>query len=191
MNIKTTGSKKKLLLPFIGILVVSGLALLAMHHYQFGLFQPKTTANDQKIDLQKPTEDQVTAGTSAKEEFSSRSTEASQERQAANGSGSTATNQDNTVQTIISSSNVNGNTLSVRSIIQTIDGSGTCNLVFSKSGSQSINNTAGTQTMGSYTTCKGFDIDITGFTKGDWEIKLTYKGSNNQSGYASKMVTLQ
>lgn len=190
MKIKNTISKKKILLPVLAILLVSGSGLFAMYHYQVGLFKPHKVSDEQKIDLKKPTQDQVTAGVTAKNNFDSRSTEASQERQTASGDKSTS-NEGQVVQTIISSSNINGSTLSVRSIIQTIDSSGTCTLVLSKPGSQGISNTASTQTMGSYTTCAGFDIDTSGLARGDWSIKLTYSGSAGQSGTATKTVTLQ
>ncbi len=186
---KTNSSKKKVLIALASVFLIVSGSIILMHHYQIGLFQSKNTSTEEKIDLQKPTGDQVNAGTVAKNDFDSRTTEASQERQMANGEVATPNKSEN-VQTIISSSNVNGSTLSVRSIIQSIDKSGTCSLTLSKTGSQSISRTASTNTMGSYTTCAGFDIDISVLAKGNWEIKLIYTGSEGQNGIATKMVTL-
>lgn len=192
MKIKAQ-SKSRLKYPAIiaGAVVIALLGwLYYCYHYQVGPFQQSGSFEEKQVDLQKPSETQVDAGTTAKTDFEKRTTEASQERQNANGPAPT-TNTSETVQTLISSSNVNGSTLSVRSIIQTIDGSGNCTITLSKTGSPDVTKTAGTNTMGSYSTCAGFDIDISALAKGDWTIKLVYTGSAGQSGTATKPVRLQ
>lgn len=186
---KVKFSKKKLFIPLAGLFLLTGLVVAGMYHYQIGIFQPNETLTENQIDLQRPTDKQIDAGTLAKNDFSSRPTEASQERAAANGE-TLPSSENESVQTIISSSNMNGVTLSVRSIIQTIDSSGECILTLSKAGSQSISKKAGTNTIGSYSTCAGFDIDTSTLSKGEWEIKLVYSGSQGQSGSATKKVTL-
>lgn len=188
MKIKSTSSKNKFIIPAIALLVLAAISVGLLYYYKVGPFASKGAGQD-AVNYKKPTKEQVDAGTSAKKDFESRTTEASHERQAAN--GEQPASQAGQVSTIISSANMNGATLGVRTILQTIDSSGSCKLTLSKTGEQSLVKTAGTQTMGSYSSCQGFDIDTTSLAKGDWQLQLTYTGSAGQTGSASKVVTIQ
>ena len=134
-----------------------------------------------------PGQDQVNAGMDARKDFDNTQTEASQQQAAAQGS---TTTKAHTVYVQLTNVSVENNILRVRSTIQTIDADGTCKLTLAHAGSTSITQTAKTQTMASYTSCQGFDIDKTKLTSGKWTVTLEYAGSNNRSGTASKEVSL-
>lgn len=179
-------SKKTTLVLLLSTAILLLAVAAALYHYKRGPFTVKTTDNPVGINYTAPTKDQVNSGVAAKEDFNTRPTEASQ-----NTTTPTQGDQSTTVSTVISSSNITANTLSVRTIIQVIDNAGNCTLTLSKSGEQSVSQTAATQTMGSYTTCKGFDIDTSQLARGEWQITVAYRGSANQLGNATKAVMLQ
>lgn len=118
-------------------------------------------------------------------------TEASKQQNDALGNDtSVASAEPTTVYVQLPNVSVSGNTLTARAIIQTIDKDGVCKLTLKKSGSPSSTWSARTQTMGSYTTCAGFDVDIRDLEKGTWAATVEYQGSENKAGAATKEVTL-
>lgn len=189
MKIKTTKrSHKKIIIGAVVILVAIGAYLAAAHHFLWFPFQSTATPSSEevnKVDYDKPTSTQTDAGLSAKESFETRQTEATQQQQ---GSSSTPSQSSETVETVITSANRSGTTLSVRTMMTTLDANGQCTLKLVKSGGSSVTQTAGTQTMGSYSICSGFDVQ--NIDSGHWTISVTYKGSAGQTGSATKEVDL-
>ncbi len=179
--------RKLLLIVIIGVLLIVAAGGTAAYLLYFKR-SPESSDNASKIDLNPPTNEQVDAGKTAKKEFESRQTEASVERQNANNTPPVEQKQD--VSVLLSSVSATNGTLSVRSIIQTIDKAGSCTLEVSKQGATTVSKTSGTQTMGSYSTCTGFDIPTSELSKGDWQLHLTYIGSAGQQGSATKNLTL-
>ncbi len=192
MKIKNTKRtyKKPIIAAAVLILVIAAYLAVA-HHFLFFPFQNKVTPNTDevnKVDYDKPTATQKEAGTSAKEEFEKRQTEATQQREETTNTPSSAPSTSKTVETVITSVNRSGNTLSVRTMMTNLDANGKCTLKLSKAGTAPVTLTAGTQTMGSYTICSGFDVpNIDG---GHWTIVVSYEGSGGQTGSATKEVDL-
>lgn len=81
-------------------------------------------------------------------------------------------------QLAITSANQQNGVLEIRTTVSTIDESGKCSLSFSKAGSSTIAQEVGIQSMGSYSVCKGFDLQTSGLVKGDWTAVITYSGAS-------------
>ena len=92
-------------------------------------------------------------------------------------------------EVIISSINQDGNTLAIRTIIQPLVNGGQCTLAMSKVGQTPVRQTAGVQNMPSYSTCQGFNIDVSGMAKGSWNVEVTYtKDGKNKIGRGTAVI---
>ena len=140
-----------------------------------------------EVDYTPPTNSQVKAGEHAKKEAESRVNEATVERDKATGN-LPESSEAQSIDVLITSANYSGGVLSIRTMISTIDADGTCTLSLSKSGTSEVTQTARTQTMGSYTTCAGFDVG--GLSSGKWQATIKYVGSQNRSGSYKKEVSI-
>lgn len=119
--------------------------------------------NDNNVNYDNATEEQQQAGNDTKED---------------------AVNTDNTPSAsniAITAANQQGEILIVRTTITGLDDDGTCTLVLSNTGSDDITIIAGTQTLGSYSVCKGFDVPVATISKGTWKLKITYSGQGKNS----------
>lgn len=65
--------------------------------------------------------------------------------------------------------------LSVTTMIDTIADGGICIFTMTKPGSTTVTQEAGTQSLGSYSVCKGFDIPTDNLDKGGWTITIKYQ----------------
>ena len=88
--------------------------------------------------------------------------------------GGTTPDKQSATDVIISSINQDGNTMAIRTIIQPLVSGGECTLAMSKSGQDPVRQTAGVQNMPSYSTCQGFNVDVSGMAKGSWNVEITY-----------------
>lgn len=162
-----------------------------MHHYQVGIFTPKRTPSA-TINTAPATTDQITAGKDIKDAFDSKKTEASVQSDSQNASSANSTSP-TTAAVQITTASVDTAALHVRSIIQAIDAKGVCVLTLSKekpADNTIVSREAQTQTMGSYSTCQGFDISTNALSKGVWKVQLEYKGSQQQTGSTETEVTI-
>ena len=136
------------------IVVVSTLVLasgMAAFLLRDTLFSDQTNSNPvepststQSTNLDPATGNQKSAGDKAKEDFINNSE-----------------NVDSGTATIsISSTTKNGNIFSIRTIITAVDETGSCTVTLTSPGKDAITQSVGTQSLGSYSVCKGFDIDI-------------------------------
>ena len=169
------------LCAIVGILALPVLLNRATNNTPSTTQEPKST-----IDYKNASDGQVSAGDAAKDDFGKRNSEASIERQEANG---TPAEQKTDTTVVISSTTINSGTVSIRSILQTIDSSGTCSVTLTKA-SKTLSRSSGTQSMGSYSTCSGFDINTSDLSSGEWEIQLSYKGSSGQAGTAKGTLSI-
>ena len=190
---KRNYKKKHIIVVIALVFVLGGYLGLAKFNswYPFGK-QSSSSADSSddisKIDYNPATDDQIKAGEEAKKSFSDRVTEATVEREAATGQTTPTPSEAQNVDVLITSSNYSGGILSIRTMISTIDANGSCTLSLSKAGESTVTRTAPTQTMGSYTTCQGFDIE--GLNAGKWQVSVKYNGSQNRTGSYKKEVAI-
>lgn len=196
MNINKPNHKKRNIIITFAVVLLLGIAAYSAVAYARGYWPFLLTSNTQdtkdtesKIDYKKPTTEQIKAGNQTKDQFLEKETEASKQQAKATGTETKQPAKTNT-SVLISSLNLNGSSLSARTIIQAIDASGTCKFALTKPGQKPIELSAGTQTQASYSVCQGFDIETASLARGEWKVSITYTGSAGQSGSAEKTVTL-
>jgi cytoskeletal protein RodZ len=180
-----TKHKKRNIIAVIAILVLIGAGVLAWFFFQQSV--AKTDKPENTVDYQEPTTDQQKAGDKAKEDFINNQKEIDDKKTPVDSGTPTS----DTVNVTISSSNQAGETYQLRTVIAAVDGSGTCALSLSKSGQSTITQEVGTQVFGSYSVCKGFDIPVAGLEKGEWQVAITYKGSDGRQGSIKQPIGIQ
>ena len=185
---QNTNKKKIIIVSGVAALLIAGTAgALFIPSSPFALNKQQEDRPENTPDYNAPTDDQKKAGEKAKEDFINRQDEADKNNNENSQDGS-GTN--NNVNITISSANQNGQTYQLRTIIDGLDDGGTCTLTLSKAGSDPVTQEVGTQVLGSYSVCKGFDISTTNLQKGTWQAKIAYKGSLGQ-GSVSQTVDIQ
>ena len=191
MKIQSTQKKKYSKIIFgIAIVIVVGI-VTAGSLWVWNHFNATETTNDPKIDLQEPTADQKTAGESIKEDSVNQSTGDG------NRTGSDPlplpvpgeNGQLSTVDAQITSANVSGSNLIIRSLIQTITSSGTCSLNLTSSSGKVYTASSEVQALPNGTTCKGFDIPLSELGTGQWTITLNF-ANNSIKAQTTQTVTL-
>lgn len=125
------------------------------------------------VDYKESSDDQKQAGYDAKEDFINKHENSSSSPGVDDGSSLS-----DIVTMTISSANQVEQTYQIRTIIEVLDNEGLCVLTLEKSGQEPITQEVGTQILGSYSVCKGFDVPIS--EKGEWQLGITYKGSAGQ-----------
>lgn len=116
-----------------------------------------TKLND--VNLTPPTSDEVKAGNETKKSTVEQS------------SSTASTNGNQPFTTTITAANQNGNLLQIRVLIETLSTSGTCDLTLTQ-GSKSVTKSSDIQANASSSTCKGFDVAVSGLTSGVWNITI-------------------
>ena len=160
-----------LLIAVVALLVIGSTVLFVFRDTIFS-HQTANQSNDSPssptatgTNQEPATEDQQAAGDQAKEDFI-KNNEATTPSSAA---------------ITISSVSSNADSLAIRTMITAVDDSGTCTLIMTSAGKETITQTAGTQSLGSYSVCKGFNIDKSLLSNSTWKAKITYKGSAGQA----------
>lgn len=169
MNIekkKSKLSKKAVAIASLAvlILVVAGGFVAA---YQLGII--KSTPEDRgaspvatnQVDYDPPTDEQKQTGIDAKKDFIERT-----ERE-------DATSESGLSSVSITTASQEDSTLRIRTTISS-KATGVCKLTLSKAGQADIIRDAETQDMGTYSTCKGFDVDTGTMAKGDWKVSVGF-----------------
>lgn len=171
----------------VATLAVAGFILLAfgasVYALNSGMFLEDKSSDggsslpvENKVDYTEPTQDQKGAGIEAKEDFINKNNEDAE--------------NPGSVSVGITSLQQSGNTLSVRTMVQTLE-SGRCTLSLERSGEDTVRQPAvDTQIIGSYSTCKGFDIPTDGLVKGEWRVLVEYEGAAS-SGSDSSVVSIK
>jgi len=191
MKINTPSRKKIIIISTIAVLAIIGASIFTLLSLRGGgkLFGWSPLSSDQSsVNYQPPSQEEIDNGKKVKDETvnssSDQSPKTSPKNEAEN--SPTPTSQ---VGVTITAANQNGQTLQIRTLVETVSSSGTCNLQLSK-GSQTITKTAGLQALASTSTCKGFDVPVNELSPGLWALKVTYT-NNSVSGNASQQVTIQ
>lgn len=182
MQINKHSSRKNIL---VGAIIIMLLAIGGISAYYFMNTKHSTdkinkeTRPNNSVDYQPATDEQKKSGEQAKSDFLDR-----QEK------GDGAKVQTPGISSIsISNVSSSEDILQVRTTIMSATG-GKCKLILSRQGETSILREAGTQSLGSYDTCMGFDIDTTGLEKGTWNLSLYYTG-DPAGVVAAKSVEIQ
>lgn len=160
MKTKKKKTIRKTLLATLLVMLLAVFLFVVLEKLQIINFigQPKviepTSNQTQTIDNNPPTPEQKAAGELQKKTTSE-------------------TILDNELGISIASINTSSNPVEIRSIISgTISNGGLCTLELTN-GDIVVTRTAETYAMPSSSTCKGFDIDRSELTSGEWQIKLT------------------
>jgi flagellar basal body-associated protein FliL len=94
------------------------------------------------------------------------------------------------VQVAITAANQNGPTLQIRTLISTVDNTGTCTVALTSSGKATVTKTAGVQALASTSTCQGFDIPVSELSNGTWSILVQYS-STSLTGSVTQDVVIK
>lgn len=169
MKIKTNhiNTKKR-----TALIIASSLLVIIVAGISF-LFITQAFNNDstdetlpQSINIEKPSEEEVTAGQTEKDEAIKQNDEQSNE-----------TPDENDVK--INTSFVdNGDDYKITTIIETLTAAGTCELTMSGPNNEKIFRSADVQPVTTYTTCKGFNIKKTDLSPGLWNISVTFSNDS-------------
>lgn len=170
MKINKKSKKLNILKKIIIIAIVSsllfGLAFVILEKLQITdpINQPKTIelTNDQTvINTDPPTTDQRAAGELQKE------------------TNNALTNNDLGIS--ITSINTSNDQVQIRSVVSgAISNNGICTINLTK-GDLIVSKTSETYALPSSSTCKGFDINKTELSAGEWQIKLTVNIEDKES----------
>ncbi len=184
MRVPNKKSPKKIIITssvVVALLVTSGLV------YAFREDIGLVNGREDTANYDRPTDEQLEGEATAEQTQDDADADANTANEAdlqdnADSRDGTAESAANEV--IISSVNQDGNTLAIRTIIQPLVDGGTCTLAMSKAGQSPVRQTASVQAMPSYSTCQGFNIDVSDLAKGSWNLEITY--SNNGQSVSGK-----
>lgn len=175
--IKNKHFNRRFIIITISTIVITTLVAGGVYAYRLQT-QPSTqttsppSSDSSNINYDKPTDEQQQAGNDAKEN---------------------AVNNDDTPTTsdiTITSTNQTDGVLRIRTQIGAVDDNGTCTLLMTMADAADITMTVGTQTLGSYSVCKGFDIPTTDIKKGVWQATVTYS-SGNKTSSATQQIQVE
>lgn len=182
---KKKTSKKPLIVVISTLLVIIIGWLLYTYHYQtwpFTTNKSQTSPTNSKIDYSPPSGDQTKTGADVKSQI------ANSDKDSASSSQSSPTSQPSTLGVSITTVQP-GQTVRIRTIIDTVTSSGKCKLNMSGPNGKTYTATAATQAMASSSTCQGFDIPMTSLSSGDWQISITVTdGSSTGSATTEKTL---
>ena len=92
-----------------------------------------------------------------------------------------------TIPMSITSAQVSGSKVMVRTLIETIDSSGSCTLTATNQG-KTYSTSVGVQAGPASSTCKGFDVDKSALSSGTWNITVTFNTESLTASDSTKVV---
>jgi hypothetical protein len=171
----------------VGIAAALLLVVLALMTYVYGFngsvlgwpqHHQASPINTSSTDPKAPTESQIKAGNNIKQNSVSNSPPSSNTKMGVSNdqppSPTPNPGSKSTVSLAITSTNQNDVTMQIRSIIYSIQNTGTCTLTLTKLNNPTITMTAGVQALPSSSTCKGFDVPLSQLSKGQWTANLDF-----------------
>ncbi len=174
MKINRSRSKRKILYTLVPLLVLV-LVVAGASYFVYSTYIKNTS--DEGIDYSTPSQEQVDAGLNAKQ------------RAVANDQKTDASNGEVSFTVKITSASINSDKLQVRSAINGIFGSGSCELTLRK-GDKVVRKSSGTQSLPQMSTCKGFDIPLSELSPGTWQVDLSVS-INKEAARATTNVEIQ
>ena len=181
--------RRNIIIASVAVAALAGgvAAALLLPSSPFALNKRPADRPENTVSYDKPTKEEKDAGEKAKEDFINRTQNDSSK---SNPSPTDQNDSNPDAYMTISSANQNGQTYQIRVIIYALDRTGTCTLTLSRQGSDNVVQTAGTQILGSYSVCQGFDIPTTQLAKGDWQAEIKYNG-NAGKATATQSIKIQ
>lgn len=188
---KINGHKGAVALAVAAVILVISLGYVG-YAWQFSLFpfgsnQPVDNPNN-TVDLESPTQPQQEAGTRTKHDFIQRHEREDGQSDSLDSNGGAMAKP---VSLVITSSNQGQAVYHLRAMIDIVDEGGTCTLTMQSDKSVVYERSAGTQNLGSYSVCEGFDIQTDGLEKGVWTVVIEYRGSAGQVASAQKRIEVK
>lgn len=180
---KEKRSKKSLI---FGLLFVA-VAVVAFFAGKYFFDSEKNTSkseisevSEQKTNYESATDDQKSAGDSAKRDFLEKTGELEKESQ------QTTLQENKNADLSVSSLGYSGDKLSIRIMVNGVSGVGNCHAsVFNSAGEKISEQSAETQLMTSYYICKGFDFSgLNGASK----IEINYSDAQGFSGKIEEKI---
>lgn len=162
----------------ITLLVIGGM-IWVFRDSIFGNKKEAETSEENaenKVNYEKATDEQVESGNQAKEEFLIRTGEIESTE------NSNSSSSSNIANVLVTSANLNGETLTVRVMVSGVNSTGNCTASVIQNGQTVATQDAETQAMNGYYLCKGFDFSN---ISGSGTVKVSYSDSNGFSGEAT------
>ena len=186
--------KKVVILASLAVvaLVVSGL-LIYIYAFNGTILGWSATKMSENVNYDPPSRDEVTAGQNEKNDTiaddSKDSDNADLSKTPQNSTNDTSTP---TVATdiTITSKNQYDNVLQVRTLISKVSNNGTCVVKLIRGTEIGYTTTASTQALANSSTCKGFDIPLSGVARGVWTLSVEFT-EGTVKGSTSEEVTIQ
>jgi len=194
--IKNNQKKKKILTlaSIITLILLVGAAFTYVYAFNGTLFGWSTTRKSDSVNYGPPSQEEVSTGQDKKNET------ANNNQNESNNSTSPKTPEDSTpitppaptstIDITITSVNQNGAVLQVRTLIGKISSSGTCTAKLVRGTQVGYSASVSTQAYANSSTCKGFDIPITGIASGTWTLVIEFT-DKDAKGSTSQEVKLQ
>lgn len=185
---KKSTTKRNILISMLALLAIGFGALTYVYVFNGNIFGWSNNINSNSpIDYKEPSQQQKNDGTSAKEDFVDKyypKTDSNPDA-TSDGDSTSPTN----IGVIISSTTQNSELFQIRTILQTLN-PGKCKLTMTQEDQDSIVRTVETQNLGSYSTCKGFDIAMIDLRPGSWNTTVEYT-SDSESGTTSQQIEVK
>lgn len=178
MRTKQKKSSKKALIitSIIAVVLVAGGTAFALRE-QLGLVSPSSETTHDTSSNADPTPNKDTLEQQEPEQDTAPSPDKDAEPATPVTNDGTTDPRKAADEIIISSVNQDGNTLAIRTLIRPLVSGGQCVLTMGKVGQTSVRQESGIQAMPSYSTCKGFNIDVSKMEKGSWNVEVVYKNN--------------
>lgn len=90
----------------------------------------------------------------------------------------------------VTSTDQNDSNLRIRTVIYSVQGSGTCTITLTKPGSRAVTQTVDIQPLPTTSTCKGFDVPLSQLSAGEWKATLTFS-NDTMTGTTIKTIAVQ
>ncbi|AGL62207.1 exported protein of unknown function [Candidatus Saccharimonas aalborgensis] len=165
--------------PILVFSAIVGIVLFtllgASYYFKKWPFSPASSSTSQTnstINYTKPTEQQMTAGTQAKE-------------QAAANSSQQNTDKKDTPLGVTLTTVQPGTVVYIRAMIDKVTTSATCHLAMVGPGQKTYSAEAPTQALAGTSTCRGFNIPMTSLAPGIWKITVSVTDDGTLSGSAT------
>jgi hypothetical protein len=176
LRAKNSSTKKALIIGLTILAIISMAVPLYVYAFNGTLFGwSKEQPTDSAINYEAPTKEQVETGNSTKQAFNDKYYSSTKNEDSTTDTAKPTTNE---VSVLISSASQTPDSVQLRTTIQSID-DGKCKLTLAKDSQIPVVREVDTQTLGSYSTCKGFDIPVTELQAGIWSATVTYTGANS------------
>lgn len=173
---KQKKSIKKILLISGGIALLIAGTIGAMALTSTGPFSKTGTTNDSSTNTSSSTDESdqtpVTDPGNQKEDEPTEKTPTNNQP--------TDEPEKDTLVASITAANQGDSTFQVRTLIESVDTSGTCSLTATK-GTKKITKSSGIQALASSSTCKGFDIPLSELSNGEWKLSITINASSKKA----------